>query len=114
MENQKKTRVYIAGKVSGLNMSDVRKKFLHRQRELEAEGFIVINPVERILNVNLAKVQMGEPPLTEDENRKEILGICLYDLSQCDELHLLHDWEVSPGALLEVSFAERLGMKIVP
>lgn len=111
--DQKKKRAYIAGKVSGLNFEGVIKKFKAKAVELYNNDYTVVNPVARLLTLNFSRMRMDEEPLTEAANRKEIMGICLYDLSQCDELHLLHDWQESRGAQMEYDFACQNGIKII-
>lgn len=114
MENKtKKTKAYIAGKVFGLPPDAVMAKFSAKEKALRKQGYDVINPVIRLYDVNLLRVEMDEEPLSDDKNRKEIMGICLYDLSTCDELHLLHDWQESQGALQEQAFANTYNIKIV-
>lgn len=108
-----KLKAYIAGRIQGEDPEVVRSQFSQKQKELEALGYEVINPFLRIMSVNIARTGLGMEPLKDDLNRKEIMGICLYDISQCDELHLLPDWAESPGAVMECDFADKMNMKIV-
>lgn len=108
-----KKTAYISGPITGLNMDIVSRQFAEKEEALRAQGYNVINPVVRIINLNFSRKRFGQPALSDEYNRKEIMGICLYDLSTCDELHLLPDWQESQGAITELEFARRFGIKVV-
>ena len=110
----KKITAYIAGKVSGLSAQQAAQHFADMQHELLQSGYNVINPVEELRKVNDHRRQMGEPPLTDKDNRRHIMSLCLYNLLlHADELHLMPDWQLSPGATLERDVAMRLGIPVV-
>ncbi len=90
--------VYIAGKVTGLPYRDVAAKFLRRQLELEALGYIVINPCNLI---------------AADEDWLTAMKICLYIMPFADHINLLHDWQDSNGATIEKELAEKLGLNLL-
>lgn len=104
---------YIAGKVSGLDHEQVTQKFAAKQQHLEQQGYIVYNPVQILNEVNAKRVEDGAEPLQDDRNREMIMKHCLSIMMVCDEVHLLHDWQDSPGALKEVSVAKLIPMPII-
>lgn len=109
----KRTSVFISGKIRGLNFDQVVNKFDNKAKQLREQGYDVVNPVERILLINYSRARLGQPALTDDDNIREIMGICLHDMLQCDELHLLPDWNQSDGAMLERDVALRMRIVIV-
>lgn len=106
-------KAYIAGKVSGLPIEEVVKKFVDKEEELIQKGYTVFNPIVIIHDENYQREWHDMPPLTDEENRKEIMRICVSKLLQCDELHLLPDWEQSAGAWEERTIAQKYGIDIV-
>lgn len=88
-----KKKVYIAGKVTGLDYKDVYLKFQTAQLKLEACGFEVYNPLHHV---------------DEDCDWNLAMKICLKALIDCDYIHLLHDWNESAGATIEKELADKL------
>lgn len=109
----KKKIAYIAGRVSGLPYEEVKEKFAEAERQLEAIGYDVVNPIDLVEFTNAVRAAEGEPPFTDATHRKEIMGLCIGALSICDELHLLPDYKWSNGALQEKMFAEHNKMPII-
>lgn len=93
----KKTRIYIAGKVSGENYDIVLKKFSEAEEKLDKQGFVVVNPTK------LCK---------KTWNYRKCMETCITELVKCDEIYLLPDWYDSKGAVLERNIARTIGMKI--
>ena len=91
------TKIYIAGKVSGLAYQDLIQKFGSVEETLTEQGYKVINPI--------AIIQEGidwEPAM----------AVCLRELVDCSEIFMLHDWKQSKGAILEHHIAKQLKLKI--
>lgn len=105
-------KIYIAGKIKGLKPVHVARKFREAQIELEPLGFKVQNPFELIGRINNQRKLSGDSILTDKENRKEILSICLRALLKCDAILMLPDWQESEGATLEHNTAKAVGMEI--
>lgn len=97
-----KKTIYIGGAVSGLPFEQVQAKFLKKQKELEALGHEVINPVAEV-------VKLGY----QDAPWETIMRELLPQLCRCHELHLLPCWKQSRGADLERSTAKQLGITVV-
>jgi hypothetical protein len=92
-----KTKIYIAGKVSGLPIGDVTIKFGTVQKELEAQGFEAINP--------LAVVNDWHLPW------EEAMKKCLKALIDADGVLLLPCYLDSPGAQIELKLAADLKIR---
>ena len=92
-------KIYIAGKISGLNYSDAFMTFFNAAGLLRRLGHEPVNPME----VN----SLGEIPWADYMKRDipVLLG--------CDAIYLLPDWHDSKGARLEKHLAEELGMLVI-
>jgi hypothetical protein len=96
-------KIYIAGKISGLNYSDAAAKFAKATELLKRLGHEPVNPME----VNGLDGDGREYPWAEYMKRDipVLLG--------CEAIYLLPDWVGSKGACLEKHIADELGMLIV-
>lgn len=89
-------KVYLAGKVTGEDFNAVKAKFAKKQKELEALGYKVINPVTAINNLNL--------------NWTKAMKYCIDMVSRCDAIYLMADWKESTGAKIEYLVADKFGL----
>lgn len=105
-------KIYIAGKVSGEDYDKVIIKFATKHAELEAKGYKVINPVERLLEFNDNLRKTGDKPLSEEKDRTKILKIGIQWLLDCDAIYMLEDWTQSEGATMEHQIADTMGLEI--
>jgi hypothetical protein len=87
---------YIAGKISGLPKKQVKNKFNLIAKQLTGQGYKVVKPLA-----------------VEDEASDETVRNDIKKMLECDELHLLPDWQESRGAQLERDIALRVGMDLV-
>lgn len=96
-------KIYIAGKISGLNYSDAFAKFANAAVLLRRLGHEPVNPME----VNGLDGNGKEYPWAEYMKRDipVLLG--------CDAIYLLPCWVSSKGACLEKYIADELGMLII-
>lgn len=92
-------KIYIAGKISGLNREDVIKKFEAAQNSLIANGHQVFIP--------------SVLPAYEEVSHEDYLHICYAIIDVCDAVYLLSDWEKSEGAILEFDYAQQKQKKII-
>ncbi len=89
---------YVAGKITGLPKEDVQSKFNQLTSRLTGMGYNVINPV---------------CVLDDTRNWNDAVRSDIKQMLECDEVHLLPDWQESRGAQLERDIALRLGMQVV-
>ncbi len=82
-----KPKIYIAGKVTGTPIAECTMKFGTKQKELEAKGYEVINPLEVVGDFNTKWI----PAMKK----------CLIAMLGCDEIYFLNDWSFSKGAKVE-------------
>jgi len=80
--------VYLAGKIDG--DPNYKEKFRKAAEQLESRGYIVLNPAT----------------LPEGMSKEKYMPICLAMLNQADIVLLLSDYKESPGALLELKYAD--------
>ena len=80
-------KIYIAGKVTGLPIKEVKEKFDAASQKLIKAGFEVINPVEL---VNDAAMEWNAA-----------MKLCIASMVHCDAILLLSDWKTSKGASVE-------------
>ncbi|MES2701751.1 MAG: DUF4406 domain-containing protein [Bacteroidota bacterium] len=93
-----KRTAYIAGNISGLPKSHVREKFNVIAQKLSSLGYKVVKPVS----------VTDDSKAWDDAVRSDIK-----QMLECDEVHLLPDWQESRDAQLERDIALRLGMNVV-
>ena len=91
-------KIYIAGKVTGEPISECIIKFGQAQKELEALGFEVVNPLAVVGNFQ--------------SSWESAMKKCIKALVDCDGMVILPDWEDSPGAKIERQLAWDLNITI--
>lgn len=119
-------KIYIAGKITGLPLDDVKKKFKDYRhlisKECISQGvkFEIINPLSLHKcfgcggcneDLPMEDVCSGSRIITRTYD--EYMRIGLKKLLDCNEIHMLPDWKDSNGAKIEYKLAVDLKMKIV-
>ncbi len=89
---------YVTGKITGLPKTDVKEKFNYISNQLKGMGYQVVNPSA-----------VADDSHSWDEAVRNDIKLML----ECDEVHMLPDWQDSRGAQLERDIALRLGMQVV-
>lgn len=92
-------KIYIAGKISGLNRSNVIQKFEAAQKSLSKKGHQVFIPC--VL------------PAYEEVSHEDYLHICYAIIDVCDAVYMLSDWKQSEGARLEYEYAIENNKQII-
>ena len=96
-------KIYISGKISGMNRFRSKLLFRNAQRYLEGKGYEVINPWK---NQDIQDVvDMGG-------DYTAILLECLNVLGSCDAIYMLDNFMESRGAKAEHAFAIACGIKV--
>jgi hypothetical protein len=97
----KKEKVYISGKISGLDFNEVCRRFGEAEKHLQKLGYRTVNPTKMTLCVWLA--QHGHYRLC--------LWIQMLWLSAtCQCIYLLDGWHTSDGARAERAVARVMGI----
>jgi hypothetical protein len=94
-------KIYIAGKVTGLNWQNARAKFAVTEQKLIDAGLNrnqIVNPLE-----------LGIPPETDWH---EAMQLCLKNLRQCTAIFIQKDWRDSFGARREITLAHELRLDL--
>jgi hypothetical protein len=89
-------KVYIIGKVTGLDYEHCCDLFNERQKELEEQGHEVINPVEIV---------------PEGTDWLDAMRICIKELIHCEAFSTLGNALQSKGGILELFVARELKLK---
>lgn len=94
-------KVYISGKISGLDIEQAKAKFQEAEDYLKDTDFVeVINPM---------KLSEFDPNKTWKQYMIEDIDM-LFD---CDTIYMLDNWETSRGARIERAIAHEMQMKII-
>lgn len=94
-----KQKIYIAGKVTGLERSVVEKNFNTLKEYFTQKGFDVVSPIDIVTD-----------PATE---WKTAMKICIAALMDCDFIYMMNNSLRSRGARLELQIASAMGLSIV-
>lgn len=93
-----KEKIYISGQISGLTAEEYAPRFFEVARQLRAQGYDVVNPLDN-----------GIDP---SEEWREQMKADIRLLIECDAIFMLSNWELSNGATLEREIAKGLGLRI--
>ena len=94
-----KKLVYIAGPITGHDLTQKFNEFFKVELDLRDQGFRVVNPMTL--------------PHEHDKSWQSYMRECIKTLVLCDAIYLMQDWELSEGARLEFTIASKLKMKII-
>lgn len=95
-----KGRIYISGKITGLNEMEVQLTFNSAMRKLCKEGWHVCNPI--LL-----------PDTGTDKPWIHNMLIDIKHLLECNTIFMLHNWTDSKGARVERAIAIEMGMTVI-
>ena len=91
-------KIYISGKITGLQKRDYRGKFKAAANRLRMQGYEVVDPSRMdVYDLTYAQYMAIDTTL----------------LSFCDAIYMLDNWWNSNGARLEKEYAESLGLVIM-
>lgn len=89
-------KVYICGKVSGLQRSDVELKFNNAETLLKFNHYEPVNPIRFV---------------KENTTWDKAMKICISKLMDCEYIYLLDDFTDSMGAWIEYDLSRRVNIK---
>ena len=93
-------KIYIAGPITG------REKEAEIQFKQTADQLRDAYPNTTIVN-----------PMALDHNHdkkwQSYISVCIKELITCDTIYLLPNWEQSPGTIIEVLIAKRMGILLI-
>lgn len=94
-------KIYIAGKITGLDLNEARKAFA------DAEAFL------REVAPKCAIVNPMTLPHQHDHSYESYMQECLEELKQCQVVYVLNGWSGSKGVLTEIRMAAERRMLII-
>ena len=97
-------RVYLSGKITGLEKEVYTKTFARAEQHYLSAGYEVVNPVK----IGEALLSLNPKAKYEDFMIRDLEA-----LSTCTHIALLEGWEDSKGAMREKKEAEKLGLEIM-
>ncbi len=92
-------KIYVAGKISGLDPITVLEKFSRAFCALRRDGHSVFSP--------------STLPAYDDVPHEDYMHICYAMIDICDAVYMLRDWQKSKGARMELQYAADWGKKIL-
>lgn len=95
---RKRTKVFISGKVSGIEYYVAYQTFANADRRLSSMGYQVINPM-KLCRKNWSWLRC--------------MAKCLWAIYFCDKIYQLPNWQESRGARIEYKWAKLLRKRIL-
>ena len=96
-------KIYISGKISGMNHEEAQQRFLDAEEKLKAEEYEVFNPF-----AYCEEKFSGKGGMSWEGYMMELLPY----ISQCDAIYMLDGWRESYGANIEYLWAVRCGNSV--
>ena len=94
-EDIEKMCVYVSGAISG--RTDYKERFAAAEKALQEQGHTVMNPAMN----------------GEGWSYRQYINIGLMELMHCDAIYMLHGWQDSVGARLELEYARATGLRVM-
>lgn len=91
---EESVKMYIAGRVSGINYNYAKRKFNKAEKYNRGKGWNVINPTK------ICK---------KEWSWLRCMIVCLWYLMKCDAVYFLRNYKNSKGAIIEYKIAKLLG-----
>lgn len=98
LDERKLIKVFISGKISGLEYYVAYGKFSNAERMLQQMGYATVNPMK------LCKKRWSW---------LRCMAKCLWAIMFCRKIHQLPNWQDSRGARIEYKWAKILGKRFL-
>ena len=95
-----KGKIYISGKITGLEISEAQSKFKEAEFELLRLELNPVNPMEHV-------------PFNPDWEWKDYMLADIALLFDCEAIYMLDNWGSSEGARIERQIAIEHGMRVL-
>lgn len=92
-------KVYIAGKITGLEEACVFKKFNESKCQLKKQGCIAMSPAVLASNAGFG--------------HSDYMHVCFAMIDVCDAVYMQKDWRESKGARMELQYARKCKKRIL-
>jgi hypothetical protein len=92
-------KVYISGKITGLEYQEAYKMFEDAEKEVRNMGGVPVNPMKLEHKPNADWYDFMEKDIAE--------------LLRCEGIYMLENWGNSKGARIEYNIAREMDLKIV-
>ena len=110
---ERRKRVYISGKMRGLDRAEVLFRFSRCELWLRHNGFAVKNPCHTWVFRWPWLYKTMEKLFGEERTYDLVLLYDLWLVSRCDRIHMIgSDWKESRGARTERYFAQAKGLEV--
>ena len=93
-------KIYISGKITGLNLDVARQLFAQAEDWLRGIGHEPVNPMKEV------------EQLSED-HWKKMMHDAIRVMMDCDGVYMLPNYSDSRGANIELYIANSLGMQVI-
>jgi len=93
-------RIYISGKITGLNVDYAKQLFKNAQERIEATGCEAVNPFDII-------------PYSPELVWEDYMIADIRELFKCDAIYMLENWQGSKGARIEHAIAKEMDLLII-
>lgn len=98
LDERKQAKVFISGKISGIDYYVAYGKFSNAERMLQQMGYATVNPM-KICKQNWSWLRC--------------MVKCLWAIMWCKKVYQLEDWKDSKGARIEYRWAKHLGKRFL-
>ena len=88
LRKKQKPRIYISGRITGLDYKEAFNKFEQAEKELTVKGYDVVNPMKIV-------------PFNKDWSWFDYLSADIKLMGNCTHIYMLKNWRESGGASLE-------------
>jgi len=93
-------RIYISGKITGLDIDYAKQLFKNAKTKIEESGCVAVNPFD---------IMPYSPELTWEDH----MIADIRELFKCKAIYMLKNWKESKGARIEYTIAKEMGLLII-